>query len=104
MTELAQPQIPTDVQETVKSITLDLVQDWGLDLDEGVTNTTSLVNDLEFASVDIIQLCVALEQHYERKLGFQDLLMADGSYITDLTLGQLSAFVSLKLNTKGTNS
>lgn len=104
MTELAQPRIPTDVQETVKSITLDLVQDWGLDLDEGVTNTTSLVNDLEFASVDIIQLCVALEQHYERKLGFQDLLMVDGRYITDLTLGQLSAFVSLKLNAKGTNS
>lgn len=104
MTELAQPKIPTSVQETVKSITLDLVQDWGLDLDEGVTNTTSLVNDLEFASVDIIQLCVALEQHYERKLGFQDLLMVDGSYIKDLTLGQLSAFVSLKLNSKGTNS
>ena len=50
--------------------------------------TTMLVADLDFASVDIIQLCVALEQSYERKLGFQDLLMKDGSYVGDLSLAR----------------
>lgn len=84
---------PNSVQATVFSVTLDLVQDWGLDLDEGVSGSTSLVKDLEFASVDIIQLCVALEQHYKRKFGFQKLLMQDGSYVSDLTLGQLSDFI-----------
>ncbi len=56
-----------------------------------------LVADLDFASVDIIQLCVALEQSYERKLGFQDLLMKDGSYVGDLSLAQVAAHVESRL-------
>ena len=86
------------VQATVFAVTLDLVQDWGLDLDDGVTVSTSLVKELEFASVDIIQLCVALEQHFKQKFGFQRLLMQDGSYVGDLTLGQLSDFSQSNLS------
>jgi len=55
------------------------------------------VADLEFASVDIIQLCVALEQAYERKLRFQDLLMKDGSYVGDLTVAQFARFIEGRL-------
>lgn len=75
----------------------DLTQDWGLDLDQGISGTTSLVNDLEFASVDIIQLCVAIEQHYDRKIGFQDLLMKDGSYVSDLSISQLVQYLKSRL-------
>lgn len=87
---------------TVVAIVEDLTQDWGLDLDAPVGADTKVVADLEFASVDIIQLCVALEQCYDRRFGFQDLLMKDGSYVGDLTLGQLAAFVDGKLATGGT--
>lgn len=86
------------VEATVIAITEDLVQDWGLDLEEPISASTALVEHLEFASVDIIQLCVALEQCYERKLGFQDLLMQDGSYVSDLTMAQIAAFVQAKLS------
>jgi acyl carrier protein len=86
------------VAATVIAITEDLVQDWGLDLDEPINAHTALVEHLEFASVDIIQLCVALEQCYERKLGFQDLLMQDGSYVSDLTMAQIAKFVESKLS------
>jgi acyl carrier protein len=86
------------VEKTVIGVVADLIQDWGLDLDEGVGGQSRLVNDLDFSSVDIIQLCVALEQHYERKLGFQDLLMHDGSYVADLSLAQVSKFVLDRLN------
>ncbi len=87
--------------ETVVAIVEDLTQDWGLDLEGPIGTETKVVADLEFASVDIIQLCVALEQCYERRFGFQDLLMKDGSYVGDLTLGTLAAFVDSKLTSGG---
>jgi acyl carrier protein len=84
-------------EKTVIAVVADLVQDWGLDLDAPIGASTKLVADLEFASVDIIQLCVALEQSYERKLGFHDLLMRDGSYVGDLSIAQVAAHVDTKL-------
>ena len=66
-----------------------------------ISGKTLLVNDLEFASVDIIQLCVAIEEHYERKIGFQDLLMNEGSYVSDLSIAQMAEFIDGKLNEQG---
>ena len=84
-------------EQTVIAVIEDLIQDWGLDLGAGVNAATRVVADLEFASVDIIQLCVALEQAYERKLRFQDLLMKDGSYVGDLTVTQFARFIEGRL-------
>lgn len=78
----------------------DLVQDWELNLDEAIGQETFLVNDLNFSSVDIIQLCVALEQNYERKLGFHELLMEDGKYVGDLSIQQISIFLESKLKNR----
>ncbi len=85
------------IEKTLAGIVEDLVQDWGIDLNGGVSGKTLLVNDLEFASVDIIQLCVAIEQHYDRKFGFQDLLMKKGSYVSDLSITQMAEFLAVKL-------
>ena len=82
-----------ETEDVIVAIVEDLVQDWGLQLDEPISGSSLLVQDLEFASVDIIQLCVAVEQHFARKLGFQDLLMENGSYVPDLSLAQVAAFV-----------
>lgn len=85
---------------TVIMIVEDLVQDWELNLDEAIGQETFLVNDLNFSSVDIIQLCVALEQNYERKLGFHELLMEDGKYVGDLSIQQISIFLESKLKNR----
>jgi acyl carrier protein len=89
------------IQETVESslieIVEDLIQDWGIDVDGGINGATQLLGDLDFASVDIIQLCVAIEENYDRKFGFQDLLMNDGSYVSDLSIAQLAKFMSGKM-------
>lgn len=91
----------TDIAEITRvivDILEDLTQDWGLDLDEPVGPESRLVEDLEFASVDIIQLCVAIEEHYENnKMGFQDLLMVDGRYVDDLKVKQFADFVTSKI-------
>lgn len=85
------------VEATVIAVIEDLIQDWGLEIEGGVGASTQLVAHLEFASVDIIQLCVALEQAYARKLGFQNLLMRDGSYVGDLSVTQISQFIESRL-------
>lgn len=87
------------VQQTLIGIIEDLSQDWGIDLDEPMSGNTLLVQDMQFASVDIIQLVVAIEEHYQRpKMGFQDLLMQDGSYVEDLSVAQIAQFVHEKLS------
>jgi acyl carrier protein len=86
---------------TIVAIVDDLTQDWGLEFDAPKGAQTLVVGDLEFASVDIIQLCVALEQAFGRRFGFQDLLMKDGSYVGDLSLGQFAEFIDGKLKTPG---
>jgi acyl carrier protein len=88
------------VESSVIEIVEDLTQDWGLDADE-ITGSTLLVEHLDFASVDIIQLCVALEQHYDRKLGFRDLLLVDGSYVGDLSISQIATFVASRIEMNG---
>jgi acyl carrier protein len=86
-----------NVEKSLIEIIEDLVQDWGLDLADGISGRTSLVEDLDFASVDIIQLCVAIEQFYGKKIGFQFLLMEDGSYISDLTVSQIADYVAQRV-------
>jgi acyl carrier protein len=88
------------VQQTVVSIVEDLTQDWGLDLEGPIAGNTRLARDLDFVSVDFIQLLVAIEQHYGRKFGFQDLMMVDGSYISDLTISQIVEFVGKVLRSE----
>ncbi len=85
---------------TIIAIVEDLVQDWGLDESTTPGAETLLAAELLFTSVDIIQLCVALEESYGRRFAFHDLLMRDGSYVGDLSLGQLAEFVESHLATK----
>jgi acyl carrier protein len=89
-------QAQHSTQRSVIEIVEDLTQDWGLEADE-IDGNTLLVEQLDFASVDIIQLCVALEQHYGRKLGFQELLLVNGSYVSDLSIAQVADFVTARL-------
>jgi acyl carrier protein len=93
-------QAQQSVESAVIAIVEDLTQDWGLESDD-IDGNTLLVEQLDFASVDIIQLCVALEQHYGRKLGFQDLLLVNGSYVGDLSIGQVAAFVANRIHANG---
>ncbi|MEM1373524.1 MAG: acyl carrier protein [Pseudomonadota bacterium] len=86
----------TSIEERLKDTVAEFVVDWGLDAD--ISRDTTLVGDLEFDSIDVIQLIVEIEKAFgNRKLGFQDLIMADGRYVDDLSVGQISDFLSEKL-------
>jgi acyl carrier protein len=57
---------------------------------------TLLVNDLACSSVEIVELAVTIEDHFDApNLPFQELLMtANGQYIDDLRVSELADFVS----------
>lgn len=95
--QVTEQQVQSDIVEILK----DMTQEWDMDVNE-ISSDTKLLEDLSFASVDIIHLVVSIEEHFKQKLGFNELLMRDGRYLDDLSVEELSSFVSRKLN--GTNT
>jgi acyl carrier protein len=89
-------------KETIQSLVLKLIEEmsaeWGLERDQPIDPACQLIADLEFSSVDFVQLFVLIEEQVKRKLGFHDLLMVDGKYIDDLRVGELVDFIEGKLN------
>ena len=72
----------------------DMTSDWDLEFSGGVSGGTNLVADLSFESVEIVQLMVAIEQHFKLKnLSSERLLMEDGRYVADLSVGQIARFL-----------
>lgn len=56
---------------------------------------TKLLADLGFESIDIIQLVVAIQEEVvRRKLSFDALLMKDGRYVDDLSIGQIAKYIT----------
>lgn len=109
MRSTEQMEMTNDVQESDAALQKQAVRDGVIGLLEGmvadwgqegaaVTPETRLVADLEFASVDVIHLAVAIEEHFHRpRMGFQELLMKDGRYVDDVTVGHIIEFVAGKL-------
>jgi acyl carrier protein len=73
----------------------DMSSDWDLEYADGINGDTKLVADLLFESIDIVQLLVAVEQHFNVKnLPSEKLLMRDGAYVSDLTASEIASFLS----------
>jgi acyl carrier protein len=73
----------------------DFTQDWDNEFEGGIGRETLLLRDLGFESIDVIQLVVALEQLIgKRGLPFDRLLMKDGRYVDDLSVGQIADFLA----------
>lgn len=84
------------ILSTVTTTLESLVQDW--DLDTSIGPATTLVADLGFESIDLIQMVAALEQEFGRpNLPFAELLIVDGRYIDDLSVNQIADFLTTRL-------
>lgn len=82
-----------DIENRLISTLQEFIADWGLEID--IDRDTTLVEDLEFDSIDIIQLIVAIETKFgKRTPGFQELLIKDGRYVDDLSVGTIADFLS----------
>jgi acyl carrier protein len=76
----------------------EMLEDWGSESD-GVEAATLLAGDLGFASVDLIHLVVAIEEHFgQGRMNFEELLIKDSRYVDDLSVGEIATFVARKLH------
>jgi len=76
----------------------DMTSDWDTGFSGGISAQTMLIADLAFESIDIVQLVVAIEEKFKkRKLPFEKLLMVDGRYVDDLSVGDVARFLETNL-------
>ena len=72
----------------------DMIQEWDMEILESIDVETRLIDDLGFESVDLMQLIVAIEQTFGvRGLPYEQVLMQDGGYVTEITVRQLTDFL-----------
>jgi len=89
----------SEIEQKIISVLNDMTQDWELDSTEGIGPKTGLMNDLEFESIDIVQLAVALEQNFNKKgLPFEQLFMKDGDYVDEIYVSEVVNFMGNNLN------
>lgn len=91
---------PAVIQSRLIESIQDIMAEQGYDLDEPIDSQTALVADLGFSSLDFVQLIVDVETYWRRKLGFQSLLVKAGTYVADIQVGELVAFVHQQLQTE----
>ncbi len=92
------------LQELI-TILQDMTSDWDLDYSGGISESTKLIGDLAFESIEIVQLMVTIEQHFDLKnLISERLLMRDGRYVSELTVSEIVNFIreELKANVSDT--
>ncbi len=76
-----------------------LTSDWDTAHEGSITPETRLIADLGFESIDVVQLVVAIEEHYQRRdLPFMELLMENGRYVDDLKVADAVHFLNKHLN------
>jgi acyl carrier protein len=90
------------VEKEIIDLLEDMTVDWDNDFSGSIDGETLLVADLGFTSIDIVQLAVAIEQLFEQqRLPFQVLLMtSDGRYVEDVSVAELTDFVTRQLNSE----
>lgn len=85
-----QGQLQADIARILESMTAD----WDTSFSGGVSAATRLIGDLSFESIDVVQFIVALEEHFNRRdFPFEQLLMKDGRYVEELTVGEVVGFL-----------
>ncbi|MGB3509841.1 MAG: hypothetical protein WBA93_11470 [Microcoleaceae cyanobacterium] len=85
-----------EIQVALINLVRSLLKEWQMEVGE-IHPETQLVSDLNFESIKIINLFVALEKKYCQTLDYSRLLMQDGHYVDDITIEQLADFLEENL-------
>lgn len=86
------------LQTTVITVLEDTVRDWDMDIEGGIGAQTTLIGDLAFESIDVVQFAVALEQALGKKgLPFEKLFINDGAYVDDVSVTEVVEFLKAEL-------
>jgi acyl carrier protein len=87
------------ILEDVVQILQDMTKDWDLEFSGPIGSETKLIGDLAFESIDVVQLVVAIEEHFKRRdFPFEQLLMEDGRYKSEIRISELVEFLDSRIN------
>jgi len=76
----------------------DMTEDWDMEYEGGIGAGTKLIGELSFESIEVVQLMVLIEEHFKLKsFNSEDLLMEDGRYVDELTVGRIAQFLAAKV-------
>lgn len=76
-----------------------MTSDWEMGFAGAIGPTTYLAADLAFESIHLVQLVIALEEHFQRReLPFQQLFMPADGRGDDLQVAELANFLHRHLN------
>ena len=88
-----------EILSSIINILTDMTEDWDMEDDVEINKKTCLMADLEFESIDAVQFIVAIEEHFQRRgLPFEELLMADGRYVDEITVKDTVDFLDRHLS------
>jgi acyl carrier protein len=83
------------IVKDVVNVLNDMTTDWEAGFQGKIGPDTLLVADLGFESIDVVQLAVALEEHFGQEgLPFDKMLMTEGRYVDDLRVEQVVSFLA----------
>lgn len=86
------------ILEDVIKILQEMTSDWEMEFSDPIGAGTKIISDLEFESIDVVQLVVQIEEYYKRKdLPFEKLLMVNGRYRDDLSVQEVVDFLCSSL-------
>ncbi len=91
-------------KDTILHDLLKILKDMPSDWESGFSGTigadTRLEADLALESIQIVQLIIAIEKHFQRQgLPFQTLFMSDDRNVDDLRVSDVVEFLYTHLNT-----
>ena len=93
------PGRDTIIDDLVGLVTT-ITADWGVD-QPTMSTSTRLSRDLGFSSIDLLQLLGSIDLHYRRRLPYERLLMDGSTFRTELSLGDLAAFIAQNFDHPG---
>ena len=86
------------IERDLIAMLTDMTTDWDLSYTDAINGETRLMADLAFESIDVVQLVVAIEAHFQRrKMHFEQLMMVDGRYVQELQVKQIVDFLAKQL-------
>lgn len=94
LNKLSRESILKDMIHIIK----DMTSDWDMDYSGNIGSDTHLIGELGFESIDVVYLVTAIEGRYkQRNLPLEKLIMEDGRYRDDFTLGEVVDFLHMHL-------
>jgi acyl carrier protein len=87
-----------EIERDLIAILTDMTADWDMSFTGTIDPETRLMADLAFESIDVVQLVVAIEGHFQRRhMPFEQLMMVDGRYVQELQVKEISDFLAQQL-------